>query len=89
MWWLNAEVDDPSQSDCSQAALTGRTLLVDATMNSSGKGSLGTVASPVHLPPPGGTPGAWSYGTNWLCATTAPAMGTGTVGDQQFAIYPA
>lgn len=85
VWWLNSEVDNPAANDCSQAAGAGRTALPDATTNSSGSASVNT-----HLPPAGGTPGTWSYGTNWICATTDPNnLGTGVIGDQQFAIYPA
>lgn len=86
VWWLNGEVDDPTRADCRQAVGTlGRTHLGDVTTSSTtGKGSLS-----VHLPPPGGTPATWSYGSNWLCATTAAhSGGTGTIGDQLFVIYP-
>lgn len=84
VWWLNSEVDDPAANDCSQAVGVGRTALPDATTNGSGAASLNT-----HLPPAGGTPATWSYGTNWICATTDPTnSGTGVIGDQQFAIYP-
>ncbi len=90
LWWLNGEVDDTSQSDCSQAVtgrqnvVTERTFLGDAQTDATGKGSLNA-----HLPPAGGTPGTWSYGSNFLCGTTAGPGGTGVVGDQLFVIYPA
>lgn len=86
LWWLNgAEPDNPSKTDCTKAVdAQGRTLLATVPL-SGGKGSWTG-----HLPPPGGTPGVWSYGANWLCGTTASSPGqTGTIGDQQFAIYPA
>lgn len=85
VWWLNGEVTDPTRTDCRQAVGLGRTHLGDVTTNGSGAGSLDA-----HLPPPGGTPGTWSYGENWLCATTAPHDGgSGVIGDQLFMIYPA
>lgn len=85
VWFLNSEVDDPSQNDCSQAVPVGRTLL-GGPVPSDGAGK---ARLDVSLPP-GNHTQAWSYGTNWICATTAATPGAGgTVGDQQFAIYPA
>ena len=91
LWWLNGEVDNPTTTDCTQAVLerqsgiTERTALGDVTTNATtGKGSLNT-----HLPPSGGTPGTWSYGSNWICGTTVTAGSAGgVIGDQLFAIYP-
>lgn len=85
LWWLNGEVDNPNATDCSQlVGLLGRTALGDVSTSSiTGKGSLD-----VHLPPAGGTVSSWSYGSNWICGTTAAAGGTGTIGDQLFAVYP-
>jgi len=85
VWFLNGEVDNPNATDCSQAVgVLGRTHLGDVTTSASGTGSMNT-----HLPPAGGTPGTWSYGSNWICATTAPhSGGIGTIGDQLFTIYP-
>lgn len=92
VWWLNGEVDNPLTSDCTQAVLgrqgsvTGRTALGDVvTSSSTGKASLDA-----HLPPAGATPGTWSYGSNWICATTVTAGSAGgVIGDQLFAVYPA
>lgn len=91
LWWLNGEVDDPLKTDCTQAVsgkqniTTERTFLGDAqTDPSTGKGSLN-----VHLPPSGGTPSTWSYGSNFLCGTTVGPGESGVIGDQLFVIYPA
>lgn len=90
LWWLNGEVDDPNASDCSQAVtgrqgvVTERTFLGDAQTGATGKGFLDT-----HLPPAGGSPGTWSYGSNFLCGTTAGPGQVGIIGDQLFVIYPA
>lgn len=86
VWFLNSEVDNPSQNDCTQAVPVGRTLLGGGPVaaSSTGKASLN-----VSLPP-GNHTQDWSYGANWICATTAAVAGAGgTVGDQQFAVYPA
>jgi hypothetical protein len=90
VWFLNSEVDDPNRTDCFQAVggSARRTHLGDTTMNGSGSGSLNATLPPGLMAPPNAEPG-WSYGTNWLCATTAPHTGgQGTVGDQTFMIYP-
>lgn len=90
LWWLNGEVDDTSASDCTQAVsggqdvVTERTFLGDVQTGADGKGFLDA-----HLPPAGGTPGTWSYGSNFLCGTTAGPGQTGIIGDQLFVIYPA
>jgi len=86
VWFLNSEVTNPNENDCTQAVDLGRTQLPNSPVatNTSGKASLDA-----NLPP-GNHSQQWSYGTNWICATTAPFAGSGgTVGDQQFAIYPA
>lgn len=84
VWFLNSEVDDPSENDCTQAVPVGRTPLGVVASSTGGKASLN-----VSLPL-GNHTQAWSYGANWICATTASAPGAnGTVGDQQFAVYPA
>lgn len=86
VYFLNSEVDDPNATDCRQAVPVGRTALAGSpvTTNASGKASLNA------LLPPGSTPGQWSYGPNWLCATTAaPGTSGGTIGDQLFTVYPA
>lgn len=86
VYFLNSEVDDPNATDCSQAVPVGSTELTGSpvTTNTAGKASLNA-----HLPP-GNTPDDWSYGPNWLCATTAaPGTAGGTIGDQMFPVYPA
>lgn len=87
VWWLNGvEPADRGADDCSRIMdAGGRTHISDAQTDGNGKGSFNT-----HLPPAGGTPGTWSYGSNWICATTAPHTGgAGAISDQMFTIYPA
>lgn len=82
VWWLNgAEPTDPRRSDCTKAS-----------SGTGGRVSLGTVS----LSGGAGTatyqmaPSPWSYGPNWVCATTVSTPGqTGIVGDQIFTVYPA
>ena len=83
VYFLNSEVDDPGASDCSQAIKVGSTELPGSPVTTSASGRANLDA---HLPP-GNT---WSYGSNWICATTsAPGGVGGTIGDQLFTIYPA
>lgn len=86
VYFLNSEVDDPNSTDCAQAIPLGSTELPGSpvTTGTTGKASLNARLAP------GNTPSKWSYGPNWLCATTvAPGTSGGTVGDQLFTIYPA
>lgn len=86
VYFLNSVVDDPNATDCRQLVSVKRTALAGSpvTTNPAGKASLNA-----HLPP-GNTPSDWSYGANWLCATTsAPGTSGGTIGDQLFPVYPA
>lgn len=98
VWFLRgSEATDPTKSDCSKATDPGgatagnRTHLGDVTTNSSGRAefdetlprSTWTAFVPVVNPA-----GQWTWGGNWVCATTANLGGTGTVGDRAFTIYP-
>ena len=86
VWFLNHEVDNPAENDCTQAVGFGRTQLSGSPVatDSSGKASLDATLAP------GNHTQGWSFGPNWICATTAAAAGSGgTIGDQQFAVYPA
>lgn len=86
VWFLNSEVDNPDEDDCTQAVGAGRTQLSGSPVATDGSGRASLDASL----PPGNHSQAWSYGTNWICATTAATPGSGgTIGDQQFAVYPA
>lgn len=81
VWWLDgAEPTHPQKSDCTKATTGagGRLLLGTVSLN-NGKGS----ATYQMAPSP------WSYGPNWVCATTASTPGdSGVVGDQIFTVYP-
>lgn len=81
-WLVGPEATNPQRFDCTKA-----------TDGTAGRVSMGTVSlsggkgSATYLMPPSER---WLYGLNWVCATTAtgPAQ-IGTVGDQNFTIYPA
>ena len=86
VYFLNSEVDDPNATDCSQAVPVGSNELTGSPVSTdvAGKASLDAAL------PPANTPGSWSYGPNWLCASTAaPGTVGGTIGDQLFPVYPA
>ena len=88
LWWLGGAAPTPragltERTDCQRlgaAPYPGVELasgVFDATT--------GIVSLSVNLPPAG----AWDYGPNWLCATTARPGGSGGVGDLMFTITPA
>ncbi|MEJ7763990.1 MAG: hypothetical protein WKF86_00680 [Acidimicrobiales bacterium] len=82
VFWLNGpEATNPAKSDCTKAT--------DGTLS---RYPLGTV----NLTKGAGTatyqmaPSPWTYGVNWVCATTASGPSEpGIVGDQTFTVYPA
>lgn len=88
LWWLGGAPPTPrfsptERTDCQRlgaAPYPGVELasgVFDATT--------GIVSLSVDLPPAG----AWDFGANWLCATTARPGGSGGVGDLMFTITPA
>lgn len=81
VFWLNgSEPTNPQKTDCTKASTGtgGRVSL--GTVSLSGGAGTATYQMP---------PSPWSYGPNWVCATTASGPGqAGVVGDQIFTIYP-
>lgn len=78
---------DLNATDCSRStdllvstAAAQRTLL--GTVLSTGT-TRSTFTVSVNMAIPFGK---WTYGLNWLCATSAPLGGTGGIGDQAFSI---
>lgn len=90
LWWLATTPDNQTKTDCSQTEnlWDKRTFVGDVTTNDSGVFYLTTTLPPLGtrntLDPQTST---WSYGTNWVCATTASGRGQiGDIGDQPFFI---
>lgn len=92
VWFVKGDQDFMTYSACEHLSdnvdddvtdlLLPSSHLGDAAVNTAGSGSLVGVS----LPPAGG----WLYGSNWICATTAPhAGGSGHHGAQLFTVYPA
>lgn len=92
-WWLNATTDaSPGKFDCSQAETNDfvprRTHLGTVTVASGATSAKLDLTSAL---PPDNFPTMWTYGTNWVCVTSADPSNTsgGNSGDQVFIVKPA